>query len=66
MPQKPNPLVLAAIGLLHVVVTALTWRDLRRRPAAEIRGNKNIWRAVSAANTTGSGAYWLIGRRRTS
>jgi hypothetical protein len=42
----------------------LTWRDLRARPAGQVRGNKKIWQVASALNTSGSAAYWLFGRRR--
>ena len=63
--RKPKSLfvVLAYIAVLHVPITALTWRDLNSRPDAQIRGNKTLWRVVSALNTTGSVAYWLFGRR---
>lgn len=62
--RKPNKLVFVVIGVVHLSVMTLTWRDLRSRPAAQVRGNKKIWRAASALNTTGSAAYWLFGRRR--
>jgi hypothetical protein len=62
--KKPNKFVLAVIGVVHLTVMTLTWRDLRGRPSAQVRGNKKAWRAASALNTTGSAAYWLIGRRR--
>jgi hypothetical protein len=61
---KPNKLVLAVVGVVHLTVMTLTWRDLRSRPADQVRGNKMIWRLASALNTTGSAAYWLFGRRR--
>ena len=61
---KPNKAVLATVAVLHVTVMALTWRDLRSRPAGQIRGPKNLWRVASALNTSGSAAYWLFGRRR--
>ncbi len=63
MRQKPNKAVLSAIAVVHVGMTTLTWRDLRHRPAEAIRGNKTLWRVVSAANTAGSLAYWLFGRK---
>jgi hypothetical protein len=47
----------------HVLLAALVWRDLARRPAARVRGSKNLWRLLSAANTSGSLAYVLIGRK---
>jgi hypothetical protein len=62
--RKPSPRVLAVIGIVHLAVTTLTWRDLRNRPADQVRGNKLMWRLLSGANTTGSAAYWLFGRKR--
>ena len=50
---------------VHAAITALTWRDLRRRPADEIRGSKKLWRVVSAMNTGGSLAYLTVGRKRS-
>ena len=65
MTRKPKPLfvVLAYIGVFHVPVTVLTWRDLNSRPDAQVRGSKTLWRIFSALNTTGSVAYWLFARR---
>ena len=61
---KPNRVALAVIAVVHVTVMALTWRDLRNRPSADVRGNKKAWRVASAMNTGGSAAYWIFGRRR--
>ena len=63
--RKPNKPALAISLVVHVAITALTWWDLQKRPAEQIRGNKMIWRVASALNTTGSAAYWLFGRRRS-
>jgi hypothetical protein len=63
MKSKPSKLLLVVIGVTHLGITAWTWRDIRQRPADQIRGSKKLWRILSAANTTGSGAYWLAGRR---
>jgi hypothetical protein len=60
---KPNKVVLATIAVVHITITALTWRDLRSRAAGQIRGPKPLWRVASALNTSGSAAYWLFGRR---
>jgi hypothetical protein len=49
--------------VVHVTVTTLTWRDLQRRASSEVRGPKWAWRAASGANTLGSIAYWLVGRK---
>ena len=56
--------VLAVALVIHVIVLTLTWRDLRRRPDAAVRGRKRLWRFAATMNTTGSLAYWLFGRRR--
>ncbi|MFZ0169369.1 MAG: hypothetical protein WAL64_08095 [Candidatus Dormiibacterota bacterium] len=62
--RSPNPAVLAAILSTHLVVTALTWRSLRRRTADQVRGSKRLWRIASASNTGWSIAYFLFGRKR--
>jgi hypothetical protein len=59
-PQSTVWLVL----VVHVVVTALVWRDLRRRSDSELRGGRNLWRVLSALNTGNSLVYLLLGRRR--
>jgi hypothetical protein len=55
--------ILIVVLVLHVFLLNLTWRDLRRRPDAAVRGKKRVWRLWSGVNTTGSVAYWLFGRR---
>ena len=61
-PQQKKIAVAAVI--LNAIIASFTWRDLRRRPASAVRGNKRLWRLASMANTSGSVAYWLFGRRR--
>ena len=61
MERKPDRLLLFLIG--HVLAAAWTWRDIRQRPARQVRGSKALWRVLSAVNTLGSVSYWLIGRR---
>jgi hypothetical protein len=56
--------VLIAVLVVHVIVARFTLRDLRRRPASAVRGPKRLWRVWATLNTTGSIAYWLVGRRR--
>ncbi len=56
--------VIAVVLVVHLILVRLTWRDLRRRPDAAVRGRKRMWRFASSVNTTGSVAYWLFGRRR--
>jgi hypothetical protein len=63
MTDKQKRVLVVAL-VIHVIVLNLTWRDLRRRPSSAVRGKKRMWRLASMANTTGSVAYWLFGRRR--
>jgi hypothetical protein len=60
-PQQKK-FVMVAVAL-NAIIASFTWRDLRRRPASLVRGPKLLWRVWSSLNTTGSVAYWLIGRR---
>ena len=56
-------LLLAVVLVVHLILARLTLRDLRRRPASAVRGPKRLWRLWAMANTTGSLAYWVFGRR---
>jgi hypothetical protein len=63
MRSRPKRIALAALVLAEVGLAALTWRDLRHRPADEIRGSKRFWRVISTINPGNSAAYWLVGRK---
>jgi hypothetical protein len=56
--------ILAVTLVIHLILLTLTWRDLGGRPDAAVRGRKRLWRTWSLLNTTGSVAYWTLGRRR--
>lgn len=65
--MRPNRLSrsdMASVAVVHLAAVTLTWRDLRARTDGQVRGSKRMWRTLSALNTTGSVAYWVIGRRR--
>lgn len=62
-PKQKARLVVAAVAV-QAVIAAVTLRDIRKRPAAAIRGPKPLWRLLGTANTTGSLAYWIVGRKR--
>ena len=38
--------------------------DIRRRPAADIRGSKRVWTALAFVNFIGPLAYFRFGRLR--
>jgi hypothetical protein len=58
--------VLAVALVIHLILLTLTRKDLRGRPASAVRGPKRLWKVWSAMNTTGSVAYWLVGRKRVT
>ncbi len=62
--KRPSKAIVTAALAVHVVVTVMTWRDLRGRTDAQVRGPKRLWYLASALNTSGSIAYGLVGRRR--
>jgi hypothetical protein len=63
MSSRPKRIALVVVVLAEVVLAALTWRDIRNRPAGEIRGSKRLWRIISTVNPGNSVAYWVVGRR---
>jgi hypothetical protein len=65
MIQRKDVRRVAPILVAHAAITALTWRDLRRRPEDQVRGSKRLWRVASAMNTVGSVAYLAMGRKRS-
>ncbi len=50
--------VAAGVVQLGLLVAALA--DLRRRPAAEVRGNKKLWTAACFVNFAGPLAYFWV------
>jgi hypothetical protein len=62
--NSQQKLILVVVLIVHVILARFTLRDLRRRPVSAVRGPKRLWRVWATTNTTGSLAYWLVGRRR--
>ncbi len=56
--------IIAVIVPIQVLLTALAWRDLARRPATQVRGPKRFWRVFVTMNPGNSLVYWALGRRR--
>lgn len=53
--------LVAAVVQLSLLIAAQ--RDISRRPAEQIRGNKAMWRIVSLINFVGPGSYFVFGRK---
>jgi len=60
---KPSRPVLVALIVLHIVVTAITLRDLSHRSDAQVRGPRWFWRAFTPLQMGNSAIYWLAGRK---
>jgi hypothetical protein len=60
--SRSRTLVVVVAIAVWAVVTPFMWRDLRNRPAEQVRGKKWIW-WLASTNLSGSAAYYLFGRR---
>ncbi len=58
--------VLAATGVVQILLLLAALIDLRRRPAAQVRGSKRVWTLVVFINFVGPLAYFLLGRQRAA
>ena len=61
-PRRRRAIVVLGVAQVSLQVCALV--DLRRRPAAAVRGSKRLWAAASFVNWIGPLAYFAVGRRR--
>ncbi len=55
-----------ALVILHIIVTALTLKDLRQRSDSQIRGPRWFWRLFTPLQMGNSAIYWLLGRKSAS
>ncbi len=63
---KPSRPVLVALVVLHIIVTAITLRDISQRSDAQVRGPRWFWRGFAPLQMGNSAIYWLFGRRNTT
>lgn len=56
--------LVVAAGVVEVAVTTWCLRDLRRRPASQVRGPKALWAPALSVQPVGPLAYLALGRRR--
>lgn len=55
---------IGVVGLIQIALLAAALIDIRRRPAAQINGNKKLWALVAFINFVGPLAYFVFGRKR--
>jgi hypothetical protein len=60
---KPSRPVLIVLVILHIIVTAVTLRDLGKRTEAQVRGSRWFWRVFTPLQMGNSVVYWLVGRK---
>jgi hypothetical protein len=60
--------LIVVAGVFEAFAKVAMLRDLRRRPADEIRGPKLLWAATALVNTAGLAqvGYFVVGRRHPS
>lgn len=63
-PRLQISIVLTTIIELTLMITAL--RDLRQRPAEQVKGSKKLWALVSLITMFGPLTYFIFGRRKSS
>ena len=62
--QQKRMVVVGAVAQIALEMVAL--RDLRQRPADQVRGPKWAWVPAMSVNFVGPIAYFLVGRRRSA
>lgn len=62
--QRPSPIGMALGWVVAALLIFLAQRDLRKRPAEQVRGPVVLWRVV-AGTPPGAVAYLVLGRRRS-
>jgi hypothetical protein len=60
--SRAQQLAILALSFAAASLVAGAERDLRRRPAQEVRGSKTLWRIV-CLNAIGAAVYFRWGRR---
>jgi phospholipase D-like protein len=55
---------IVAAGTVQLALFAAALRDLRRRPARKVNGDKRLWVAACFVNFVGPIAYFIFGRKR--
>ncbi len=61
--QKAGVILMA---IIQIGLAGIAYRDLRKRPAAQVRGPKRIWYAINAINFFGPITYLVYGRLHTA
>jgi hypothetical protein len=63
--SRRQRIAIGALAAVELSAKLAAARDIQRRPAAQLRGSKLLWRLALLVNTFGPLAYFLLGRRRS-
>ena len=51
-------------GVIQLILAAIAWTDLARRPAEQVNGPKPLWALAITINFIGPISYFIWGRRQ--
>jgi hypothetical protein len=64
--RKAPPAGQIVKGLINIALISLAVRDIRKRRADEIKGNRKVWLAAACLPPFGPIAYLVFGRKRNT
>lgn len=62
--SKGSRRLIVGLGIVEVALLVATLADLKRRPAAQIKGPRWMWTGLAFVNIIGPVSYFAFGRRR--
>jgi hypothetical protein len=62
--SRRNQTLIIIAAAVQFLLLAAALMDIRRRPAAQIRGSKRLWGALSFVDFFGPISYFAFGRKR--
>ncbi|MCF3936782.1 MULTISPECIES: PLDc N-terminal domain-containing protein [Gordonia] len=65
LPPRSRALIIVG-AIVQFALQGAALRDLKRRPAEQVKGPKPLWVALSFLNYFGPIAYFVVGRKSQS
>ncbi|MFW0783775.1 PLDc N-terminal domain-containing protein [Gordonia sp. CPCC 206044] len=62
LPPRSRALIIVG-AVVQLGLQAAALRDIKKRPAAQVKGPKPVWAALSFVNYFGPIAYFVVGRK---
>ncbi|MGV9709822.1 hypothetical protein ACWDTI_04070 [Gordonia sp. NPDC003424] len=64
LPPRSRALIIVG-AIIQFALQAVALRDLKKRPADQVKGPKKLWVAASFINYFGPIAYLVVGRKKS-